>query len=121
MLEMTLVIMILLALVGSGIMVYRNVDQWKLGRTASETLRSVHSAQRMFLADNPTRLVSSITPEEILPYMPGQPETMPTVESLDGTSLTIMVDVSPPVVDGGGGTPYDPSGNTSDSLWDIGE
>lgn len=119
--EMTIVLMMLMALLGTGVMVFRGVDDWKLGRTASETVRTVHSAQRMFLADHPTRLVSSITPEEILPYLPGNPTSMPTVKSLENTNLSIMVDVSPPVIDDGAGNPYDPSGNPKDSLWDVGE
>lgn len=120
-LEMSIVIMVLLALLGTGFVVFRNMDEWKLGRVASETVRTVHSAQRMFLADHPTRLVSTITPQEILPYLPNSPATMPTVKSLTGQNLSILVNVSPPVVNSGNGTPYDPSGNPQDSLWDVGE
>ena len=49
-LEMTIVIMVLLALIGTGLFSYRKMDEWKLGRSASETLRQVYTAQRMFLA-----------------------------------------------------------------------
>jgi type II secretory pathway pseudopilin PulG len=119
--EMTIVLLILMTLLGTGIMVFRGVDEWKLGRTASETLRTVHSAQRMFLSDHPTRLVSSLTPADILPYMTGSPLSMPTVKSLTGTDLSINVDVSPPVIDDGAGNTYDPSDNPTDSLWDVGE
>jgi type II secretory pathway pseudopilin PulG len=119
--EMTIVLMILMALLGTGVMVFRGVNEWKLGRTAAETVRTVHSAQRMFLADHPTHLVEDITPEKILPYLPGNPTSMPTVESLEGVTLSIIVDVSPPVIDDGAGNAYDPSGNPKDSLWDVGE
>jgi type II secretory pathway pseudopilin PulG len=120
-LEMSIVILMLLTLLGAGIMTFKGVDTWKLGRNASETLRVVYSAQRMFLADNPTRLVGSLTAEDLLPYMSGNPESMPTVTSLTDSQLAIKIDVSPPVVTGEGGEIYDPSNNSRDSLWDVGE
>lgn len=119
--EMSVVIMILLTLVGTGIMAFNNVQDWKLGRLASETLRTVHSAQRMFLADHPTRLVNTITAGDILPYMAGAPSQLPTVKSLENEELTIIVDVMPPVINDGTGNVYDPSENPTDSLWDVGE
>lgn len=120
-LEMTIVIMMLLALVKIGLFSSSKMDQWKLGRTASETLRSVYSAQRMYLADNPTVSVSELTSALILPYMPGNITVMPTVTSLVKTNLTILVNVSPPVINAGSGVTYDPSGSNRDSLWDVGE
>ena len=120
-LEMTIVILVLLALIGLGLVSSRMMDNWKLGREASETLRVVHSAQRMFLADNPTRPVAEIVPEDIIPYLPNGAATMPTVKSLTGTTLNIIVSRTPPAVDAGAGTVYDPSGSETDSLWDVGE
>jgi type II secretory pathway pseudopilin PulG len=120
-LEMTIVIMVLIALISTGLVVNRKMDEWKLGRAASETLRQVHSAQRMFLGDNPTRLVSSITATDIVPYLPGNATAMPTVKSLTGSQLQILVNVSPPVINSGTGVAYDPSGDNRDSLWDVGE
>ena len=120
-LEMTIVIMMLLALVKIGLFSSRKMDEWKLGRTASETLRSVYSAQRMYLADNPTVSVSTLTNDLIRPYMPGNVTVMPTVTSLVKTNLTIIVNVSPPVINAGSGVRYDPSGSYTDSLWDVGE
>jgi type II secretory pathway pseudopilin PulG len=120
-LEMTIVIMVLIALTSTGLVVNRKMGEWRLGRAASETLRQVHSAQRMFLGDNPTRLVSSLTPEDILPYMQGNATAMPTVESLTGAKLPILVNVSPPVINAGSGVAYDPSGDNRDQLWDVGE
>ncbi len=120
-LEMTIVIMVLIALISTGLVVNRKMDEWKLGRAASETLRQVHSAQRMFLGENPTRLVSSLTHEDIIPYLPGNATAMPTVKSLTGAQLPILVNVSPPVINAGSGVPYDPSGDNRDQLWDVGE
>lgn len=120
-LEMTIVIMMLLTLVGVGVYSVRGLDNWKLGRTASETLRTVHTAQRLYLADNPTVLVANITATNIIPYLPNGVTTMPTVKSLTGTTLSILVNQSPPIINSGSGARYDPSGSFTDSLWDVGE
>ena len=119
-LEMTIVIMMLLALVKIGLFTSTKMDEWKLARTASESLRQVYSAQRMYLADNPTASVASLTSNLILPYIPNT-TVMPTVKSLTGTTLTILVNQSPPVINAGSGVRYDPSGSYTDSLWDVGE
>ena len=97
------------------------MNEWKLGREAGETLRTVYSAQRMFLADNPTKLVGDITAANLIPYLPNNATAMPTVKSLTGASLSIMVNVSPPVINAGSGVVYDPSGSSTDSLWDVGK
>lgn len=126
-LEMTVVVMVLLALMSTGFFVSKKVDEWKLGRQASESLRSVYTAQRMFLADNPTTSVSDLTATLLIPYLPNNGTAIPTVKSLTGTTLAIIVNVSPPVVNAGSGVTYDPSGPPSDpktftdSLWDVGE
>lgn len=120
-LEMTIVIMMLLAMIKTGFFVSSKMTEWKLGREASETLRTVYSAQRMYLADNPTVAVADITSAVIIPYLPNGAVAMPTVTSLTKTPLGILVNVSPPVINAGGGVPYDPSGSTRDSLWDVGE
>lgn len=125
-LEMTIVIMVLISLMGSGLFVSRKMDEWKLGRQASETLRSVYSAQRMMLADKPTLSVSAITATAdanngIIPYLLNGMTAVPTVKSLTGASLAIKVNVSPPVINAGSGVTYDPSGNSEDSLWDVGK
>lgn len=120
-LEMTVVIMILLALIGTGMSVSGQLKEWKMGREASETLRTVYSAQRMFLADNPTRAVSTIVAADIIPYLPNSATSLPTVTALNKTQLSILVNVSPPVINAGSGVAYDPSGNSKDSLWDVGQ
>jgi prepilin-type N-terminal cleavage/methylation domain-containing protein len=123
--EMTVVILVLMTMISAGFYgtsAYRN---WSLAREAAETLRTTYVAQRTYLADNPTTPVTSLTPALLLPYFPGNPATFPTGKSLTGTNLTVRVNVSPPYMTastgGTSGTRYDPSANTSDSLWDVGE
>jgi type II secretory pathway pseudopilin PulG len=114
--EMTIVILVVLALTRIGFVSSKKMTDWKLGRASSETLRSVFTAQRLYLADNPTASVAAITSARIVPYLP-----MPTVKSLSNTNLSIIVNVSPPIINAGSGTRYDPSGSFTDSLWDVGE
>lgn len=127
-LEMTVVIMVLLALVAAGFKTGSFLGSWKKGREASDTLRTVYVAQRTFLADNPTTPVTSITHNLLRPYLPGNPATFPTGKSLTGGNLNIFVGASPPYMTTSATTtgttpqtPYDPSGSTTDSLWDVGE
>lgn len=120
-LEMTVVILVLLTLIGSGLFVSKQYGNWQRGRTASEELRSVHAAQRLFLADNPTTTISTITAAQIIPYLASRAEALPTVKSLDGNTMSIRVNVTPPVIDDGSGGVYDPSGSSTDSLWDVGQ
>lgn len=119
--EMTVVLCILLALIGTSLMATNKISEWKKGRDAGETLRTVYAAQRMFLADNPAVAVTAITPAQLIPYLPNKAVAMPTVTSLTGQQLAIKVDVSPPVVNNGGGVAYDPSKKSADNLWDVGE
>ncbi len=95
-LEMTIVLMVLLALLGMGFMSSKKMEEWKLGRAASETLRTVYTAQRLYLADNPTASVAALTSAQIVPYLPGSSVAMPTVKSLTGVTFSILVNVSPP-------------------------
>ena len=120
-LEMTVVIMVLLALVKVGLFASSALDKYKLGRIACESLRSVYTAQRMYLADNPTASVTDLTSALLIPYMPNGATTIPTVKSLTGATLTVILTVSPPVINAGSGVTYDPSGSNLDSLWDVGE
>ena len=120
--EMTVVIMVMMTLLGTGLYVSSQYGNWQLGRTASEDLRSVYAAQRQFLADHPTTTVSTITADQIIPYLANRATSLPTVKSLEkGTTLSIRVNVSPPNIDDGSGGVYDPSGNATDSLWDVGQ
>ena len=120
-LEMTLVIMVLLGLIGIGMYSTTAIKTWRLGRQASESLRTVYTAQKLYLSDNPTASVTALTGALLIPYLPNKATAMPTVTSLTGTTLNIKVTVFPPVVDNGAGVAYDPSGSSTDSLWDVGE
>lgn len=119
--EMTVVLLVVLALVKIGFVSSKKMTEWKMGRTASETLRSVYTAQRLFLADNPTTSVADINGGQIAPYLPNGVAVMPTVRSLSGNVLAIKVNVSPPFINAGAEVRYDPSGSFTDSLWDVGE
>lgn len=120
-LEMTMVIMVMMALLSTGFVVTSKMDEWKKGREASEVLRSVYTAQRLYLADNPTKVVSTIVAADIIPYMRTSATSLPTVTSLEKTQLSIIVSKSPPVINAGSGVAYDPSGSSTDSLWDVGQ
>jgi prepilin-type N-terminal cleavage/methylation domain-containing protein len=119
--EMTVVLMVLLTLLGTGLFVSKQFGNWQLGRAAAEELRTVYAAQRMYLADNPTAVVANITPALIIPYLPTRATVMPTVKSLTGATLSIRVSVTPPNINNGSGGVYDPSGSPNDSLWDVGQ
>ncbi len=120
-LEMSVVILVLLTLLGTSLFVTKQYGDWQLARAASEELRVVHAAQRMFLADNPTTTISEITDEQIIPYLSSRASAIPTVKSLEGNTLSIRVNVIPPTINDGSDGIYDPSNSTSDSLWDVGQ
>jgi type II secretory pathway pseudopilin PulG len=119
--EMSLVLFLLVALLSTGLFFSTAISNWKRAREASEVLRNVYVAQRTYLADYPIATVATLTQAKLLPYLPNNPAAFPTVTSLTGAQLQIKVTVSPPVIDAGNGTTYDPSGNSKDSLWDVGE
>jgi type II secretory pathway pseudopilin PulG len=118
--EMTVVIVVLMTLVGMSMYVSGGYSEWKLGSEASQKLRMVYNAQRTYLAEHPTESPSSLTSAKVIPYLSDNASTLPTVESLDGDELSIKVSVSPPVVVDGGGSNYDPSGDSDDGIWDVG-
>jgi type II secretory pathway pseudopilin PulG len=68
--EMTVVIMVLITLLGTGLFVSKQYGNWQLGRAASEELHTLYSAQRIYLPDNPTAVIANITPAQIIPYTP---------------------------------------------------
>jgi type II secretory pathway pseudopilin PulG len=127
-LELSIVIMVILALAGFGMSVSNQVTKWQLGRAASEDLRSVYSAQRMYLADNPTTLVANLTEAMLIPYLPNRGAVTPIslvaafqpIRSLEGNILEFNITTSPPTFTRGN-IPYDPSGSLTDSLWDVGQ
>lgn len=115
--ELTLVIGIMVILISTttiGISYYKD---WSQGLSAGEDLKAVYQAQRLFLADNPTTALASLTSSDITPYLPNGMAAIPTVTDLNGGTRTIIITVSPPTLSGG----YDPSSSTSDSVWDAGK
>jgi len=118
--ELTLVMSVLVTFISTSMFFASGISDWQKGRAASETLREVYVAQRLYLADYPLVSVADLTTDDLLPYLPSQPGSFPTIESLDKQTLNIQVNVSPPVIYGSGGGNYDPSKATDDSLWDVG-
>lgn len=117
--ELTATLAVMMAL--ASIIVYSasGIGDWKLAREAALELRSVYVAQKSYLADHPTLSITSVTEAQLLPYMPNGPAAIPTLEALDGGTLAIDYNVMPPVAKSGGGV-YDPSGSSTDGLWDVG-
>lgn len=99
-----------------------STGDWQLARAASEDLRTVYAAQRLYLADNPIVQVSDLTDAKLIPYLSNRATEIPQIMCLDGELRTIRVTISPPNIrDGLGVGIYDPSATTTDSLWDVGE
>ncbi|MGB0774442.1 MAG: prepilin-type N-terminal cleavage/methylation domain-containing protein [Akkermansiaceae bacterium] len=118
--EMTVVIVVLMVLIGISVFAVGGYNEWKLATEGSRKLRLVYSAQRTYLAEHPTEDVSTLTAAKIIPYLSDDSAALPKVESLDGSQLSIKVDVTPPIIDDGTGSAYDPSGDSKDNLWDVG-
>ena len=119
--ELSVVIMVLMAMIGATMYFGGNIEKWRKGKSASQDLREIYAAQRSFLADNPRRTLNTLTAAELVPYLPSQAASLPAPEDLSGSALNVKVTVSPPVLLASDGTVYDPSGTGEDSLWDVGE
>lgn len=117
--EISLVIALMLGLASLATFSVGNITEWKKAREAGESLRSVYLAQKSYLADHPAKDVSTLTSDDILPYMPNKVGALPVVKSTEDTALTIKVTVIPPVFQKAG-IDYDPSDSGNDSLWDVG-
>ena len=118
--EITIVLVVLLTLVGLsgiGIGAYRN---WSLSKRAGEDLRSVHSAMRLYLADNPTLPASGVTAANITPYLPfSYGGVFPTFTDFDDNQIFVDFTTSPIVLvesQQADAVVYDPSGDPNDSL-----
>jgi type II secretory pathway pseudopilin PulG len=116
--ELSVVIAIILLLAGAASLGIKPYYAYRDGRAAGEALRSVKAAQLMFLADNPSTAVTALTQTLLLPYMPNG--TWPTLPTVAGGPATINCAAFPPVAVIGS-TTYDPSGSTTDGLWDVGQ
>lgn len=117
--EITLVIALMLALASIITYSVSSMTNWQKGRDAGEKLKSVYIAQKSYLADHPSKSYATFTNDELIPYLPNRPGAMPTAQTLEKQDLTLNVTAMPPVYTLGGSA-YDPSDSTSDSLWDVG-
>jgi prepilin-type N-terminal cleavage/methylation domain-containing protein len=119
--ELSVVIAVILVLVGAASLGIKPYYAFRDGRQAGETLRAVKAAQLMYLSDNPSALLTSLTlgtTGNLTPYMPNG--TTPTLPSVNGVTPTIKCTVFPPVAVLSAST-YDPSGSPTDGLWDVGQ
>ena len=99
---------------------YNTVSSWKKGKEAGLSLQAVYAAQRAYMADNPTADIAAVTSTLLIAYLPQGWSSLPVFVGLNGEVLTLRFSVMPPILMSGSST-YDPSGKTSDSLWDVGE
>src|SRR5271166_4122419 len=116
--EMTVVIAVIVVLIGAASLGIQPYYAFRDGRAAGEALRSVKAAQLMYLSDNPSTPITSLTSALLTQYMPQG--TWPTLPLVNGVAPTINCTVFPPVAVLSG-TTYDPSGSTTDGLWDVGK
>ncbi|MEM7603601.1 MAG: type II secretion system protein [Verrucomicrobiota bacterium] len=117
--EISLVIAMMLTLASLATFSVGSMTEWKQAREAGESLRTVYLAQKSYLADHPSKDVSTLTEAQIIPYLPQRTGALPVVQSKEKTTLEINLQVIPPVFLSGGAD-YDPSGSATDSLWDVG-
>jgi len=117
--EMSLVIALMLGLATMVTYSVSGILEWKTGRDATEKLRAVYVAQKSYLADRPSKTISTFTAAELIPYLPGNPGSMPTAKSTGDQSLTLNFTTMPPFFMMGTDR-YDPSGSNTDGLWDVG-
>jgi prepilin-type N-terminal cleavage/methylation domain-containing protein len=120
--ELSITIAVILILAGAASLGIKPYYAFRDGRQAGEILRSVKAAQLMYLSDNPSALLTSLTggaTGNLTPYMPNG--TWPTLPLVNGTPALINCTQFPPVaVLTVGGATYDPSGSPNDGLWDVG-
>ena len=117
--ELALTLSLMVGLASIFVFTSLEIDDWKLARNASLELRKVYVAQKTYLADHPTVALTTLTAEMLIPYLGSGATALPTLEGKDGETLTIKLDVMPPVVLAGGSV-YDPSSCSDDGLWDVG-
>ena len=118
--EMTVTIAVILVLAGAASLGVKPYYAFRDGRAAGEMLRAVKAAQLMYLSDNPSALLTSLTPGptgNLVQYMPNG--YWPILPLVNGVAPTINCTVFPPVAVLSGAT-YDPSPSTTDGLWDVG-
>ena len=111
--ELTVVIVILLALVGASMYALGGYKEYKLRMKAETALRAVYTAQRSYLADHPNADPSTISDADVKKYMSDGFNDFPVVKDADGNILTYDLTQSPPVF------ANDPSGDDKDGKWDL--
>jgi prepilin-type N-terminal cleavage/methylation domain-containing protein len=119
--EMAVVIAVILLLAGAASLGIKPYYAYRDGRAAGEMLRAVKAAQLMYLSDNPSTPVTSLTSGptgNLAPYMPNG--TWPTLPSVNGAVPTINCTVFPPVAVLSGAT-YPPPPAKTDGLWNVGQ
>jgi hypothetical protein len=99
---------------------YNSVSSWRQGKDAGLSLQAVYASQRAYMADHPTVLISEVTAEQLTTYLPQGWTTLPSFIGMSGEVLTLKFSVMPPILLLGSNS-YDPSGKTTDGLWDVGE
>lgn len=117
--ELTVVIVFIGALVGLSVASVNGYKEWEQGIDAGEDLRKVYAAQRLYLSDFPTTNIADLVVEDLIPYLPNGGAALPIVNDLDGNPLNINITASPPVFENAGGAAYDPTG-ANDGQWDVG-
>jgi prepilin-type N-terminal cleavage/methylation domain-containing protein len=115
--ELSIVIGVLLLLAGLASLAAPPFISYIQGRQAGEALRAVKAAQLMYLADNPATAVSSLNLALLSPYLPNG--AWPTLPTVNGQTPTINWTVFPPVAVVNGST-YNPTGSTTNGLWNVG-
>jgi type II secretory pathway pseudopilin PulG len=118
-LELSVTIAVILLLAGFVTISVQPFVAYRDGTAAGEMLRSVKAAELMYLADNPATPITALTQANLLPYMP--PGNWPTLPSVNGQTPTIDFNNYFPPVAVLNGNRYDPSGSTTDGLWDVGK
>ena len=116
--EISLVIAMMLGLatvVGLNVTMLRD---WQEGKNAGLSLQAVFAAQRAYMADHPTANIATVTSAQLQAYLPQGWPTMPAFTGLDNEALVLDHTVMPPRLLLNNAV-YDPSGKSSDGIWDA--
>ncbi len=82
-LEISLVMALIIALsVGMGLSISA-MKKWKRGKEGALALQAVYAAQRAYMADHPIEDSTQLTTAKLIPYLPQNYSTMPSVKGLD--------------------------------------
>lgn len=118
--EVSLVIALILGLTTFIGFSVSAISDWQRGKNAGLGLQAVYATQRAYMADHPTADIATVTTAQLQVYLPSGWSAMPTFKGLNDESLTLDHAVMPPRLELGNAV-YDPSGKSSDGLWDAGQ